>query len=131
MTYTADILVEQPAIKLYSALGWVTIECWDEEFGSESPFGRENRGDVVLPNRLREALGQLNPDAPKLAIDEAIEALSRDRSAMLPVPANEDIYQLLREATSTGSVMMKKRTLPSALSTGRSRRITITCSAHR
>ncbi|WP_275100169.1 type I restriction endonuclease subunit R [Sedimenticola hydrogenitrophicus] len=97
MLYTEGSLIEQPAIKLYSELGWETIECWDEPFGPESPFGRNNRGDVVLPNRLRPALEQLNPDAPTLAIDEAIEELSRDRSAMSPIAANEDIYQLLRE----------------------------------
>jgi len=95
--FTEDALVEQPAIKLYSELGWDTVECWDEPFGPESPFGRNNRGDVVLPNRLRPVLEQLNPDAPRLAIDEAVEALSRDRSAMSPIAANEDIYQLLRE----------------------------------
>lgn len=82
MTYTEDTLIEQPAIKLYSELGWETISCWDEEFGEESSFGRNNRGDVVLLNRLYPSLEQLNPAAPKLAIDEAIEALSRDRSAM-------------------------------------------------
>ena len=85
MAYTEDTLIEQPAIKLYSELGWKTVSCWDEEFGPESPFGRNNRGDVVLPKRLRLALEQLNPDAPKLVIDEAIEALSRDRSAMSPI----------------------------------------------
>lgn len=66
---------------LYSELGWDTVECWDETFGTESPFGRNNRGDVVLPNRLRPTLEQLNPAAPKLAIDEAIEGLSHDRSS--------------------------------------------------
>ncbi len=97
MTYTEDTLIEQPAVNLYSELGWETIECWDEPFGPESPFGRNNRGDVVLPNRLRPALEQLNPDSLKLAIDEAVEELSRDRSAMSPIAANENIYQLLRE----------------------------------
>ncbi len=97
MTYTEDVLIEQPAIKLYSDLGWETLECWDEQFGAESYLGRDNRGDVVLPLRLRSSLLKLNPSAPSLALDEAIEALSRDRSAMSPIAANEEIYQLLRE----------------------------------
>lgn len=50
MTCTQDTLIEQPATKLYSELGWETISCWDEVFGEESPFGRNNRGDVVLLN---------------------------------------------------------------------------------
>lgn len=97
MTYTEDALIEQPAIKLYAELGWGTLECWNEEFGAESYLGRDNRGDVVLPVRLRSSLLKLNPSAPALALDEAIEALSRDRSAMSPIAANEEIYQLLRE----------------------------------
>jgi len=97
MTFTEDTLVEQPAIKLYSELEWETMLCWDEEFGADSDFGRNNRGDVILPNRLRIAIKKLNPDAPELAIEEAIESVSRDRSAMSPIASNEDVYQLLRE----------------------------------
>jgi len=97
MTFTEDALVEQPAIKLFEGLGWNTLNCWDEQFGEESLLGRNNRGDVVLPKRLHAALVSLNPGAPSLAIDEATEALSRDRSAMSPIAANEEIYQLLRE----------------------------------
>lgn len=66
MTYTEDALVEQPAIKLFNELGWDTLNYWDEDFGEESLLGRENRGDVVLINRLRP---KLNPDFPELAIE--------------------------------------------------------------
>jgi type I restriction enzyme, R subunit len=96
MTYTEDALVERPAIKLFDDLDWETLNCWDETFGEESPLGRENRGDVILLNRLRKALESFNPNAPKLAIDEAVEELSRDRSAMSPIVANEDIYLLIK-----------------------------------
>ena len=97
MTYTEDALVEQPAIKLFDDLGWETLNCWEETFGEESLLGRENRGDVVLVNRLHSALEKLNPDSSKLAIDEAIEDLRRDRSVMSAIAANEQIYLLLKE----------------------------------
>jgi len=97
MTYTEDALVEQPAIKFFADLDWETLNCFEEDFGEDSPLGRENRGDVVLVNRLRPALKKLNPDSPKLAIDEAIEALTRDRSVMSLIAANEQIYLLLKE----------------------------------
>ncbi len=97
MTYTEDALVEQPAIKLFSELEWSTLECWDEAFGAESDLGRSSRGDVVLTNRLRPALEQLNPDAPKLAINEAIDDLCRDRSSMSTIAANEEAYQLIKD----------------------------------
>ena len=97
MKYTEDALVEQPAIQLFAELEWETLTCWEEAFGPESDLGRNTRGDVVLFNRVRSVLERLNPAAPELALDEAIEALSRDRSAMSMIAANEQIYLLLRE----------------------------------
>ena len=97
MTYTEDALVEQPAITLFSELDWDTLECWDEAFGAESDLGRGNRGDVVLTNRLRSVLEQLNPNTPKLAINEAVDDLCRDRSAMSLIAANEEVYQLIKD----------------------------------
>jgi type I restriction enzyme R subunit len=113
MTYTEDALVEQPAIQLFSELNWETITCWDEVFGSISDldnsgsslnkklnnplfFGRETRSDVVLFARLKAALLKLNPDINPLVIQEAIDEIARDRSAMTPVSANEVVYELLQ-----------------------------------
>ncbi|MEH6396538.1 type I restriction endonuclease subunit R [Pseudoalteromonas sp.] len=104
MTYTEDALVEQPAIQLFSDLGWETAICWDEVFGSldnesltNNPmfFGRETRNDVVLFARLQTALLKLNPDINKLIIQEAIDEIARDRSAMTAIAANEEVYELL------------------------------------
>jgi len=104
MTYTEDALVEQPAIQLFSDLDWETVICWDEVFGSldnesltNNPmfFGRETRNDVVLFARLQTALIKLNPDINKLIIQEAIDEIARDRSAMTAISANEEVYELL------------------------------------
>lgn len=104
MTYTEDALVEQPAINLFSDLEWETVTCWDEVFGSldnesvnENPlfFGRETRNDVVLYARLRSSLLKLNPNISPLIIQEAIDEVARDRSAMTDISANEEVYELL------------------------------------
>ncbi|WP_145483474.1 type I restriction endonuclease subunit R [Yersinia rohdei] len=104
MTYTEDALVEQPAINLFSELNWDTVTCWDEVFGSlddahlaDNPlfFGRETRNDVVLFARLKAALLKLNRGVSPLIIQEAIDEIARDRSAMTPISANEEVYQLL------------------------------------
>ncbi|MCG9707425.1 type I restriction endonuclease subunit R [Pseudoalteromonas sp. Isolate3] len=104
MTYTEDALVEQPAINLFSELDWDTATCWDEVFGSfddeslaDNPlfFGRETRSDVVLFARLKAALTKLNPDISLLIIQEAMDEIARDRSAMTPISANEEVYELL------------------------------------
>lgn len=104
MTYTEDALVEQPAMNLFSELNWDTVKCWDEVFGSLDDthladnqlfFGRETRNDVVLFARLKAALLKLNRGVSPLIIQEAIDEIARDRSAMTPIAANEEVYKLL------------------------------------
>lgn len=104
MTYTEDGLVEQPAIELFSDLDWETMTCWDEVFGDldddslkDNPqfLGRATRNDVVLFSRLKSALLRLNSDVSELIIQQAIEEIARDRSAMTDIAANEAVYKLL------------------------------------
>jgi type I restriction enzyme R subunit len=33
--YSEDVLIEQPAIKLFSSLGWETVDCFEEVFGRD------------------------------------------------------------------------------------------------
>lgn len=102
MTYTEDGLIEQPAINLFGVLDWDTVTCWNETFGEQGtaedkPIGRETRSDVVLFSRLRHALTTLNAGVPARILQEAIDEISRDRSAMAPISANEAVYLLLKE----------------------------------
>ncbi|MGH1461181.1 MAG: type I restriction endonuclease subunit R [Neptuniibacter sp.] len=102
MTYTEDGLIEQPAINLFGQLNWTTVTCWEESFGDTGkaegqPLGRETRSDVILYSRLRNALTHLNPDIPARILQEAIDEISRDRSAMGPIAANEEVYDLLKD----------------------------------
>ena len=97
MSYTEDALVEQPAINLFAELGWQTFDCYSETFGENSLLGRDNRSEVVLVHVLREALTHINPDCTANEINLAIDELSRDRSAMSAIAANEACYKLLRE----------------------------------
>ena len=48
MTYTEDALIEQPAIALFSEMGWEVLNCFDEERGAGGQQGRENRGGVIV-----------------------------------------------------------------------------------
>ena len=99
--YTEDQLVEQPAIGLFAALGWETVSALEETFGAGGTgscnLGRETKGEVVLPVRLRAALVALNPAVPAEAIQTAIDELARDRSAMSLPAANREIYRLLKD----------------------------------
>ncbi|WP_305041769.1 HsdR family type I site-specific deoxyribonuclease [Geoalkalibacter sp.] len=95
--YTEDQLVEQPAIGLFAVLGWQTICALEETFGEGGTLGRETKGEVVLVERLRVALGKFNPTLPPEAIRNAIDELVRDRSAMSLEAANREVYRLLKE----------------------------------
>ncbi len=96
-SYSEIDLVEQPAIDLFSEIGWETANCWGERFGKNSTLGRETPNDVVLVSRLRPALQRLNSDLPDEAIELAIEELVKDRSLMAPSQANRGIYRLFKD----------------------------------
>jgi type I restriction enzyme R subunit len=95
--YTEDQLVEQPAIGLFSTLGWQTVLALEETFGADGTLGRETKGEVVLTYRLRAALTRLNPGLPADAIQSAIDELAHDRAAMSLEAANREVYRLLKE----------------------------------
>jgi hypothetical protein len=95
--FTEDQLVEQPAVELFVALGWETVNAYHETFGPEGMLGRTGRGEVILTRDLRAALERLNPDLPTDAVQKALDALTRDRSAMSIVQANRELYTLVRE----------------------------------
>ena len=95
--YTEDQLVEQPAIGLFADLGWQTVSAMEETFGTNGTLGRETKGEVVLAARLRAALTRLNPALPPEAVNNAIDEIARDRSAMLAEAANREVYRLLKE----------------------------------
>ncbi|HGM5799918.1 type I restriction endonuclease subunit R [Pseudomonas aeruginosa] len=95
--YSEDTLVEQPAIALFESLGWETGNLYAEWIGSSSSEGRQTQQDVVLEGRLWAALRKLNPDLPSEAINLVVEELARDRSKLLPVNANQEVYRLLKD----------------------------------
>ncbi len=103
-TPDAEEALEQATLALFAELGWETVNAYDEVYG-ETPgagtggpyLGRETRNEVILRSRLEAALAHLNPDLPPETFQQAIEQLTRDRSAMTLVHANREIYHLLKE----------------------------------
>jgi type I restriction enzyme, R subunit len=98
--YTEDLLIEQPAIELLCELGWHCANLYGEWNSGVSSEGRQTQQDVILRPRLRRALERLNPNLPAAtraqAIEAALDILTADRSALLPVNANREIYELLK-----------------------------------
>ncbi len=87
--WNEDSLIEQPAIELFSNLGYSHLDCFHETFGKSGTLGRETPSDVVLISRLKQSLIDLNPSVSSEAIDLAIEELTRD--LLLPKLINGEI----------------------------------------
>ena len=94
---TEDELVEQPALRLMSQLGWEVASGFDEVFAPAGLLGRDSQSEPVLGHRLRDALRALNPGLPESALDQAVERLVEDRSAMDRIRSNREVHTLLRE----------------------------------
>jgi type I restriction enzyme R subunit len=95
-----DELIETPGLELLEELGWKHANLMQEDPGPANATGRLSFRELVLPGRFRAALNKLNPLLPAEALQEAELAVTANRSAMLPVAANRDVYRLLREGVS-------------------------------
>jgi type I restriction enzyme R subunit len=95
--YTEAGLVERPALELLDQLGWTVLNAFRETFGPAGTLGRDSMHDVVLTHRLRDALRWLNPQVPDAIREDALAAVTKDRSVMDRVRANREVYDLLRD----------------------------------
>ena len=88
--------LENSIINIFEDLGWQSQNCYEEVFGEEGTLGRETPADVVLVNKLRPKLEEFNTDMPKEAINQAIAELTRNRSMLSTLSANQEVYKLLK-----------------------------------
>jgi type I restriction enzyme R subunit len=104
--YTEDALIEQPAIELMQELGWTPANLFKETLGPNGTEGRKNNHEVIFTRRLLGKLKELNPNLPEDAYEQAVEQLTRDRSLMIPVNANQEFYRLIKDGVK---VSVKRR----------------------
>jgi type I restriction enzyme, R subunit len=86
---------EEPAVEWLRALGWVHINGPDIAPNGPAPE-REWWDEVILLGRLRAALVDLNPDAPRRAVDLAVECV-RETASPDPVRDHLEFHELLLE----------------------------------
>jgi type I restriction enzyme R subunit len=94
--YGEDELIEGPASELLAELGWEAANAYSEGYGPNTITGRETLSEVVLTKRLIPALLRLNPDLPPEGHQQAVDAITADRSILDPTRANAEVYRLLR-----------------------------------
>lgn len=90
--------IEQEILKkLKHEFGYELLNCFTvdaEDLNDRS--GRTDKRDVILADRLKDALIHLNPGIPEPSIDEALSKLTDKRHAMSPVAANRELDALIR-----------------------------------
>ena len=103
--FTEDNLVEQTVIKLIKKI-WDNKACHINAYKDEDDLllGRENQGEVVLKKYLLLALYKFNPVITVDGLEQAMEAITRDRSNLSLVKANQEIYKLLRDGVNVNVV---------------------------
>ena len=88
-----ESVVEQAALAWLESIGWRVSH--GPNIAPDTP-GAERRdyGDVVLAQRLRDALARLNPALPAEALEDAFRKLTRPEGADL-VARNRTVHRLL------------------------------------
>ena len=82
MTTLTESDVEQAALAWLDNLGWSVAHGPDIAPGTPDAQ-RTDYSDVILAQRLRDALARLNPDLPTDALDDAFRKLTRPQGTTL------------------------------------------------
>jgi type I restriction enzyme R subunit len=93
MTTFSESTVEQAALAWFESVGW-SIRHGAEIAPGELAAERSDYGQVVLEQRLRDALGRLNRGLPAVALDDAFRKLTRPEGAELSAQ-NRAVHRLL------------------------------------
>ena len=83
MVSITESTVESAALSWLYNLGWRTAHGPDIAPGTPDAE-RTDYGEVILAQRLRDALARLNPDLPPDALDDAFRKLSHPQGTSLP-----------------------------------------------
>ena len=89
--------VEEHVLKTLGELDYEIIRGGDEEYLPDGVHAlRNDYGQVILTNRLRNTLRVINPSVPEPAIEDAIKQVLRSSSQKL-VEDNEDFHKMLTD----------------------------------
>ncbi len=93
MAFLNESHIEEADIQFFElALGYQHINAWEKKL-----VGRDQLKDVVLRDRLKTKLTQLNSHLTEENIDYAVQELCKSRATLTPVLANKEVYELIKE----------------------------------
>ncbi len=95
MNHLTESTIEQMALDELQDLGWHTTYGPDIAPDGKRPE-RKNYAEVVLKDRLREALERINPEMPPVALEEAIRKVVTPESPAL-IENNRAFHQMLTD----------------------------------
>ena len=95
MTHLTENAIEQMALEKLRDLGWKVAFGPDLAPDGERPE-RSNYGEVVLVQRLRESMERINPEVPKVAIEEALRQVLTQESPSL-IENNRRFHRMLTD----------------------------------
>src|SRR5690554_5394221 len=95
MSNMTENILEETCLYWLEELGWNTIH--GPDIAPDTPDAeRDSYSEVILKDRLRTALSQINPDVPAVGIDEAVKKLLVTDSPDLLVN-NRNFHRLLTD----------------------------------
>ena len=107
MTAFTESVVEEAALTWLEGLGWSVKH--GPETAPETPAAeRTDYGQVVLAQRLRDALARLNPALPAEAVEDAYRKLTRPEGPTLEA-RNRAVHRLLVDGVT---VEYRRQDLP-------------------
>ena len=96
--FISEDQIEKAAVSiLEDKYGYRSLNCFtsDVENLNDGSF-RENKQEVLFQTILREKALRFNSDIPEAEIDSALGRFSAGRTLMSSIPANKEIYELIR-----------------------------------
>ena len=98
MTTLTESDVEQVALEWLASVGWKVAH--GPDIAPDTPGAqRTDYGDVVLAQRLRDALAAMNPHLPAAALGDAFRKLTRPEGATLEA-RNRAFHRMLVEGVT-------------------------------
>ena len=97
--FISEDQIEKAAVALLKdTYGYRTVNCFTQDVENMSDHSnRASKQDVVFGDILKTYLVKLNRTIPEPVIEQAIEKLVSRRYAMSPLPANKEVYGLIRD----------------------------------